>query len=109
MRNMAGLSREIERFRADVEALRNTPFDEKAILALIRRLLTVFAPWIPKARLERRRHKWICSFGIPGMALIMIEPAHGSRSAIPFHWRHQMLDTVEEILDRIEAAVKRKK
>jgi hypothetical protein len=98
--------REIERFRAEVEVLRSLPFDEHPILALIRRLLRAFEPYIPNARLERRRNKWICNFGIPDMAMIMIEPVHGSRSAIPLRWRHQMLDAVEEVLDRVETMEK---
>jgi hypothetical protein len=102
---MGDQAREIERFRDEVEALRSGPFGEREILSLTRRLLKSFGTCLPNARLELRRNKWICNFGIRDVALIMIEPVHGSRSAIPLRWRHQMLDTVEEILDRIEEQI----
>jgi hypothetical protein len=100
---MADPPRDLQRLRVEVEALRGSQFDERAILSLLRRLLKTYGSQLPKARIEQRRNKWICNFGIPDVGLIMIEPVHGSRSAIPLRWRHQMLDTVEEILDRVEA------
>jgi hypothetical protein len=99
---MSDLRRELRRLRVEVDALRASQFDDRAILRLLRRLLKTCGSCLPKARIERRRNKWICNFGIPDAALIMIEPVHGSRSAIPVRWRHQMLDAVEEILDRVE-------
>jgi hypothetical protein len=96
--------RDLQRLRVEVESLRGSQFDERAILSLLRRLLKTFGSQLPKARIEQRRNKWIGNnFGIPDVGLIMIEPVHGPRSAIPLRWRHQMLDTVEEILDRVEA------
>jgi hypothetical protein len=95
----------IDRFRTEAAALRNNAFDEHALLSLLRRILKTFGDRLPKARLEHRRNKWICNFGIPDVPLIMIEPVHGSRNAIPMRWRHQMLDTNEEILDRLEVTM----
>lgn len=94
--------REIERFRVEIEALRRIPFDDRVVLSLLRRLLKSFETYLPKAGIEQRRNKWVCNFGLRDVPLIMIEPVHGRRGAIPLRWRHQMLDVVEEILDRIE-------
>jgi hypothetical protein len=100
---MGNLIREIERLRMEVEALRRIQFHEKPILSLLRRLLRAFQVQLPNAHLKQRRNKWICNFGMPDVALVMIEPVHGSRSSIPLRWRLHMLDTIDEILDRVES------
>jgi hypothetical protein len=105
---MSTVLEEIDRLRSISSDLRSKRFDHKAILALLKSMLTALATYLPNAKLEERRNKWICNFGIRGVGLIMVEPVHGSRDAIPQFWRRQMLDTVDEVLDLVESEVEGK-
>jgi hypothetical protein len=102
---MSTVLEEIERLRSISSDLRSKRFDHKVILALLKSLLSVLAAYLPNAKLEERKNKWICNFGIKGVGLIMVEPVHGSRDAIPQFWRKQMLDTADEVLDLVESVV----
>ena len=105
---MSTVLEEIGRLRAISSDLRSKRFDHKAILALLRSMLAALARYLPNAELKEGKNKWVCNFGIKGVALIMVEPVHGSRDAIPQYWRTQMLDTVDEVLDLVESVVEGK-